>query len=274
VRRGALGNRQRVVVATLLGAAFGFGSSATAQDGWDIETDAERGITVASVIYDGGVGIAVQCRNYQLDLAVIGLPAPVEAELSEGGHRILDTGTSAEALITSSWKAEVGSPVATSVYSARFARSLKGAEAYVVRIPAHGDRPARRMAIPLPSDSSGIDQVLTACDRRTEDPRDALPMVDWRLVPGWKIEGLDGVRPQGLGAGRNILEYSCVLTAEAHLRDCQIEFERPVNLGIGASLIRRQSLGRVRHEGEPINLDGHIFYYSVVIDIEVTTTPG
>jgi len=268
-----MGKFQGIGLVMLAATALAFGSSAAAQDGWDVETDAERGIVVASVIYDGGVGIAVQCRNYQLDLAVLGLPIAVETEISESGHRVLDTGTSAEGLIKSSWKAEPGSPVATSAYSARFARSLKGAEAYVVRIPAQGDRPARRMAIPLPSDSSGIDQVLTACDRRTEDPRDALPMVDWRLMPGWKIEGLDGVRPQGLGAGRNIMEYSCVLTAEAHLRDCQIEFERPVNLGIGASLIRRQSLGRVRHEGEPVNLDGHIFYYSVVIDIEVTTTP-
>lgn len=246
---------------------------AAAQDGWDVETDAGRGIVVASVIYDGGIGIAVQCRNYQLDLAVIGLPVAVEAEISEGGHRVLDTGTSADALVSSSWKAETGSPVATSAYSARFARSLKGAEAYIVRIPAHGDRPARRMTIPLPTDGSGIDQVLTACDRRTQDSRDGLPMVDPFLVPGWKIEGLDGVGPQGLGAGRNIMEYSCILTAEAHLRDCQIEFERPVNLGMGASLLRRQSLGRVRHEGDPLNLDGHIFYYSVVIDIEVTTTP-
>lgn len=254
-------------------AALGYVSSAVAQDGWDIETDAERGITVASVIYEGGVGIAVQCRNYQLDLAVIGLPAPVEAEISPGGHRVLETGTSTNALVRSSWKAEVGSPVATSAYSARFARSLKGAEAYVVRIPAEGDRPIRRLTIPLPSDGAGIDQVLSACERRTEDPRDALPMVDPFLMPGWKIEGLEGVRPQAVGVGRNIMEYSCVLTAEAYLRDCQIEFERPVNLGIGASLLRRQNSGRVRHEGEPLNLDGHIFYYSLVIDIGQTATP-
>ena len=126
------------------------------------------------------------------------------------------------------------------------------------------------MAIPLPSDSSGIDQVLTACDRRIEDPRDTLPMVDPLLVPGWSVEGLDGLAPQGLGAGRNILDYSCILAPEGRLRDCQVEFERPANLGIGNALVRRQHRARVRNDHGP-DLEGSIFYQSIIIEIEVTT---
>lgn len=247
---------------------------ASAQDGWDVETDAERGVTVASVIYEGGVGIAVQCRDYHLDLVVLGVPAPEEAEITELGHRVLDTGTSADALVTSSWKAEAGSPVATSVYPARFARSLKGAEAYVVRIPAHGDRPARRMAIPLPSDSAGIDQVLTACDRRTEDARDALPMIDPYLVPGWEVEGFD--YSGGRFEGTALLEYSCILTVENTVRDCQIDFERRADGGLGRKLVANQGRARVTHDLDPADLEGRIIYMpqgyigrTVTVDYEI-----
>lgn len=247
---------------------------AAAQDGWDVETDAERGIVVASVIYDGGVGIAVQCRDYQLDLVVLGVPVPEVAEITDQGHRVLDTGTSTDALVTSSWKAEAGSPVVTSVYPARFARSLKRAEAYIVGIPSHGDRPARRMAIPLPSDSSGIDQVLTACDRRTEDARDALPMIDPYLVPGWQVEGFDYSGGRFEGTAR--LEYSCILTAENTVRDCQIDFERPAGGGLGRKLVANQGRARVTHDVDPADLEGRIIYMpqgqigrTIVVDYEI-----
>ncbi len=231
---------------------------ATAQDGWDVETDTERDITVASVIYEGGVGIAVQCSDDDLDFVVLGVPAPDESEISDYGHRVLDTGTSADSLVTSSWKAVAGSPGATSVYPDRFARSLKGAEAYIVRIPASEGRAPRRMAIPLPSDSSGIDHVLTACGRRTEDPRDSLPMADAFLLPGWEIGGFDysGGRP----TRESRILYSCILTAQGGVRDCQIDFERPADGGLGARLVARQGRARYEYDGPAEALDGRIIY--------------
>ncbi len=235
---------------------------ATAQDGWDVETDAERGIVVASVIYEGGVGIAVQCRDHTLDLVLLGIPSATAEEVGDSGRRVLETGPSADNLTRSQWKAESGSPVAMSRYSARFARSLKQSETYIVQIPAGADGPARRMAIPLPSDSAGLDEPLTACGYRTRDPRDALPLADPPLVPGWSARGFDFGGGE-ITAGYR-LEISCVITDSDRVRDCQIESERPADGRIGSQMIERQSRIRVRHDTGPGGLDGHIFYYRAV----------
>jgi hypothetical protein len=272
-----MGRFQRIGLAMLATAASGFGSSAAAQDGWDVEVDAERGIVVASVIYEGGVGIAVQCRDKTLDMVLLGLPPAVGDEVSDRGHRVLDTGPSGQTLRASSWRAQPGSPVATSLYPARLARSLKGAEAYVVRIPAHDDSPARRMAIPVPSDGTGLDQVLSACGRATEDPRDALPMVDPLLVPGWTVEGFDytGLYPRP-GDTLNT-EYSCVLAPENRVRDCRIEFQNPENSGGSRRFLASADRVTITYDGTPGELDGHIVYWSssmsTVVDY-IATVPA
>lgn len=248
--------------ATAAAAMLAMAAPAMAQDGWDVETDAERGITVASVIYEGGVGIAVQCSDYTLDLALLGIPVATEDEVADGGRRVLETGLSADDLTRSQWKAEAGSPVALSRFSARFARSLKQGGSYIVQIPAGDGRPVRRMAIPLPSDGQGLNAPLTACGYRTEDPRDALPLVDPSLVDGWRTRGYD------FGGGEITAEYrleiSCVVTDNDRVRDCQIESERPSDGRIGRQMIERQSRIRVRHDAGPGALDGHIFYFRAV----------
>lgn len=238
-------------------------------DGWDVETDAARKITLASIRYDSGAGLIVQCRDGELSTIILGLPATAAPITPLNGvtTRQLETGT-VNALTPSSWRS---TPDGTSVMRADYARgvrALKQGGRFAVRtVAAEGD-PARALVFDLPSDPSGVDQVLTACGRRLTDPRDALRDVSAFVTVNQRHPGLDGgtVRP----GDSSVYEYSCVVAQGGGVRDCMIESMRPADAALEERLLRSAPRARFDFSENPDSLTGGVFYVSIRALIVVT----
>lgn len=187
-------------------AALGLGTlllagPASAQDGWDLDVSPAGDVTVASVTYDGGVGLAVQCRSGILDVAILGLPAALPDEINEYQTLILFTGFDATALEEAPWKASPDSGVALSALPQRRARALKRGGVFLVRTsPPPGASTPRRLEIPLPTDGAAIDRTLEACGQKTVDPRDDLLLLeDVISVRNGVDPAFSKCRPQPIG---------------------------------------------------------------------------
>ncbi len=230
-----------------------------AQEGptWELSVDEARDISAATMIYEGGQGLIVQCRDKQLRTVIIGLPTLTQPPERRG--RRIETSFGTEPLKPETWIADDGSSAVTSVAPARVARSWKRGGLYTVRArPAPGER-ASRIGFELPTDGSPIDHVLTHCGYPTEDTRDQLPMVDGWAQPGWAIEHLD-VLPSGDRTGQSWLSYSCIVAPDMRLHECKVEAESNPSRGMGDALRRSERLAVVRYDGAPDALVGHIYY--------------
>lgn len=223
-------------------AALGLGTlllagQASAQDGWDFDVSPAGDVTIASVTYDGGVGLAVQCRNGILDVAILGLPAALPDEISQYQTRPLFTGFDATALEHAPWKTSPDSGVALSALPQRRARALKRGGVFLVRTsPPPGSSTPRRLEIPLPTDGAAIDRTLEACGQKTVDPRDDLLLLeDLISVEEWGRSRLFEMPPSTSWTPTRV-EVSCIVAEAGRVRDCQVESESEP--GLGARMLR------------------------------------
>ena len=219
-------------VVAIAGCALLLAGHAAAQDGWDLDISPEGDVTVASVAYEGGAGLAVQCRNGTVDVAIMGLPAALPEEINEYQNRTLSTGFHATALRDDGWKASPGSTAALSTMPLRDARSLKRGGMFLVRtVPATAAGTPRRLGIPLPTDSTAIDRTLEACGKRTVDPRDDMLLLNGIItVAEWRDSRLFEMPPSS-GWTPTRVEVSCIVAEQGRVRDCQVESESEPGLG-------------------------------------------
>ncbi|MFA4893859.1 hypothetical protein [Brevundimonas sp.] len=213
-------------------AALLLAGDATAQDSWDLEVSPAGDLTVASVTYEGGVGLAVQCRDGNVEVALLGLPPALPGEINQYQMRTLATGLAPAPMEESPWMTSAGSTTALSALPLRRARGLKRGGLLVVRtIPPSGVGAPRRLEIPLPSDSSAIDRTLEACGKRTVDPRDDLLLAEDVITPAeWSRSRMFEMPPWS-GRGPTRVEVSCIVAEAGRVRDCQVESESMPGLG-------------------------------------------
>lgn len=207
---------------------LGFAGPVTAQttDDWDVSTDPGRGLTVASVEYSSGAILRVQCHAGQLDVGISGLRAspsdsrPYSRTLPDGG------------LIQSYWTGSSSTGTLLSAQPIRDARSFKagGALKLAWGTDAH---PPLSIDLDLPSQSTGIDQVLTACGRPLVDPRDRRMAVNDLMLEGPKLE----ISDKAARYGDIQVEISCVVTA-GRLAECQSDHESPTAPEVGEDTAR------------------------------------
>lgn len=179
-----------------------------AEDDWEFAEDTARGLTVAMVRYEGGQAIVAQCENGILKNALVGLPAMAEPHYTVQARRG-DGRTDIQ-----QWGATPGQTVFISDSASRSLRFMRGGGSF--EITAEPGSAAIRANFDLPSESTNLDRVLTACGRPIQDDRDTIPVVRDILI---QIS-----RSAVLGAqtspARPTIEISC-LTRNRELRDCR-----------------------------------------------------
>lgn len=240
----------RRVLATLGGvAALSSGQAAMAQDdGWDVRSDPAHELVQANLQFEDGPGLIVHCLAGELNVIVVDLPPDIEA--AERGQRALETGFRNEPLASRWW--HVG-PEARSAFNsgpAQLARRFRNGGVYSVRVPGANGQPAVRTDITLPSDSSGIDTVLTACGRLTVDPRDDMPEAEGLVDMTVPLNSRSGSRFPTSGRNPGQVSITCIVAPQGRVEDCRVEFETPPGAGIGRQILRQESRIRVQFEDE------------------------
>lgn len=223
---------------SILIAAVGIGAAAQANaqtsDDWDVSTDAGRRLTVASVEYESGALLRVQCQAGQLDVAISGLPAsPAD---SRPYARSLPDGR----LIQSYWTGAPATGTLLSGEPVRDARSFKAGGALKLASGADA-HPPLSIDLDLPSQSNGIDQVLTACGRPLVDPRDMLIAVNDLMLEAPSLE----ISDKAARYSDIRIEISCVVAA-GRLAECQSDHETPTAPEAGEDTARLANGHRLR----------------------------
>lgn len=235
-------------VSLLFAALFVAGGPAFAQDtdGWAI-TEAS-GALIASASYESGQSFVIRCLDGKLDVMMTGMPIETGLQFrklewaSEGGEHQRQT-----------W---INLPDRPMVFAARpvhVARILrKGGAASVRLLPTAEMAQTRRYDLPLPSDGSGVDHVLTACEVRLDDPRDDLIEIDPPIEkPGvfpdiWQKQAFPAYPNSAMSAGAGDVMFSCIVADSGRLSECRVERETPPRVGFGPATLTSLLSARLR----------------------------
>lgn len=215
---------------------------AVAQDGagddWDLHQDPARGLTLATLEFEGAPTLAVRCLNGDLAVIVAQLPAPLP------GGNAMDVTVSARSAGLS-WRPVGDAHTAQHAAPDIAARDMRRGGAVTIRAPGDDGR-LRRYELSVPTESANVARVLETCGRAISDPRDDLPRLDPRAVT-WTGRG-EAVFPQsaadkGIRAGEVIL--SCRVNGMGGLDDCRVESETPPDAGFADAASGIWSTGRL-----------------------------
>lgn len=237
--------RQTILLAAALSATVALPSAAQDDDGWDV-TEAD-GAVLASAAYETGQAFVVRCRKGRLDVMMTGTPADPEdrtrwLEWSAPGGSARQT-----------WISTPGQSLIFAVRPIHVARLLKEGGALSVRLlPTEHSPQPHRYDFQLPQDSGGIDQVLTACKTRTDNPRDALIEVEQPFERPGVPANIQRIMPtpayptSAMSAGSGEVLFSCVVAKNGSLDECRIEMETPPDVGFGRATLLALSSARLR----------------------------
>lgn len=250
-------NSTRWMVAMIMAGAVCAPSLATAQDAddWEFGEDAARQLTVATVRYDGGKAVVVQCEKSELKVAIVGLPASTTVT------RHLDVTRADGRRDRQGWFATPGQTVFTSTVAGRDARFLRGGGLFDLRSAA-GDAAPVHATFDLPTQNANLDRVLAACGYAATDERDALQRVGDDLKTEWQAEH-ENDRPRTPTRSRSVsgrnpapaasaapplpspADRSCVVRAGAYA-DCR--FDHTLTGSTPQSRVALRSLGEIKLE--------------------------
>ena len=238
-----LKNRSRLAAALLVVLA----SPAAAQDddGWDM-TRIENGL-IASVEYASGQSFMVVCRGRRLDVIMNDVPIDAEGKTRWVGWMT----SSGEARQT--WINTPGRPLISAARPAHVARLLKQGGALSVRLlPTEQIERVHQYDLPLPTNASGVDQVLAACEVSLDDPRDDLIEIE----PPFERPGVVGdiyrkmarpnYPPSAMSAGAGEVLFSCIVAEAGAMKDCRIERETPPGVGFGQATLAALPAARLQ----------------------------
>lgn len=237
--------KNRIFLATALLAALASSAAAQDDDGWDM-SQIENGL-VASVAYESGQTFVVSCRGKTLDVAINGVPVD-----SRGTIRWLEWVTSAGAP-RQTWINVPGRPLIFAARPSHVARLLKQGGALSLRLlPTEHISKIHQYNLPLPTNASGIDQVLAACDVPQDDPRDDLTEV----APPFERPGVLGniyrkipppsYPPSAISAGDGEVVFSCIVVDDGAMRDCRMDRETPPGVGFGQATLASLPTARLK----------------------------
>ncbi len=244
--------RNVFIIGSVLVAALS-GSTAAAQSGaddWDLTENAERRLIAASATFSTGVTIVLRCANGQYDALIGGLPPVATGTSCRTVSLQFGEGPASEG----QWFVGTNPTAAISRLPARLARELRDGGMVKVRVadPAAGSRV--RYDLDLPASAVNIDRTLAACDRPTEDVRDALVEdlgenglpggIEWARAPEPRY-------PSGRTFERGLVTLSCLNTPNGRLQDCVVESEYPLAGGFARSALAGLERARIRVAGAP-----------------------
>lgn len=232
-------------IATLIGCSVP--GTIIAQDAeWDLHSDPVQDVSVASVEYEGGALVAVQCQARELSVVFRGVAA------SQGTTRNVlirrADGSTRETVLT----AIEGSNLFTTrgAGDARFIRA--GGQTTISSIP--DDPRPFRLEVALPTLPTGVDSVLRYCGYHLSDDRDALPDSNNLLVRRPALE----MPPFSRSYTVVRVEMSC-LVSEGRLSACRSERETPTAPEVGAATARHADGRRLTfREGTEAEAEGGV----------------
>lgn len=237
--------KNRICLAAALLAALASPAATQDGDGWDI-TRIDNSL-IASVEYASGQTLMVVCRGRRLDVIMNGVPID-----AEGKTRWVEWETSASKS-RQTWVNTPGRPLIFAARPNHVARLLKQGGALSVRLlPTEQVQQIHRYDLPLPTNPSGVDQVLAACQVRLDDPRDELVEIE----PPFERPGVlpnihkriarPNYPPSAMSAGAGEVLFSCIVAEAGAMKDCRIERETPPGVGFGQATLAALPAARLQ----------------------------
>lgn len=239
-----------LTLACILGLALPAFAQDTPAPDWDVVRDPAKKTLIAFIPVTTGLTLAVRCIDGALDGVIAGLPEYPRGRLT----RPLGLAFGNEPSRETRWSVTTDRTVAISDYPAAFARSLKKGGALKILIPnGAGEGRNLRHDLDLPGSSAAIEQVLAACDRPLEDPRDALlPDIEENGLPAG-LRWARAPRPRypitNFATGYAVV--SCVAQTDGSLNQCQLESEQPHESRFGEAALRSTRDARIDLASQP-----------------------
>ncbi|WGM29848.1 hypothetical protein [Brevundimonas sp. NIBR11] len=228
--------------------------SALAQDtveDWEIIRQPERKTVFAFVPTTTGLTIGFRCVDGSFGAVIGGLPEAPRGSRIRTLQFIDEDGESH----STTWSVTTDRTVALADYPASLARNLReGGEIGIVIPGGGGEGRNLRHNLTLPASSAAVDETLTACNRPTQDPRDALlPEIEESGLP----DGVTWARaPRPSYPQTNYAEgfavVTCVVQPDGALAQCQIESEHPDDGRFGRNALRATTDARIVSPGETV----------------------
>lgn len=187
----------RVVMAAVVTGAICSPALAQDEDDWEFGEDAARQLAVASVRYDAGKAVVVQCEKGDLKVVIVGLPAATV------GERHVNASRADGRSDVQTWFAPAGQTAFTSTVSGRDARFLRGGGLYQLRSAEGEAGTPMRAAFDLPTQNANLDRVLTACGYAVSDDRDLIARASANLKTEWEAEH-ENDRPRIRSGSRSV----------------------------------------------------------------------
>ncbi|RYG89099.1 MAG: hypothetical protein EON59_02130 [Alphaproteobacteria bacterium] len=249
----------RVPVLLLALAAAGPALAQEPGEDWDLTTNAERQLTLATLDFGDNV-LALRCQAGTLDLLLTGVP------VSTGATRTAVVSAGAIADESQIWTALSGQPVIGADEPARLARQLRAGGLLDVRLAPEGatDRP-RRYQLTAPPSANAVNAVLTACGHPLDEPRDLIARISTVPGPTWAYTA--AAEYPVAAVSRNLPEavvrLSCIVGPELQPQDCLVESETPTGFGFGAAAASSAERSRLAPPADGSDLRGRLLRYKV-----------
>lgn len=226
----------RLITGLLAGAATTLCvSAASAQDDdWELIRDPAKSTTMAIAQYDSNLAVAVRCLGTSLDVLIQGLPAST-GETRTIEHEILGLGSE-----PGSWSLSANGQVAFSTAPVRHARTLMGGGSLKLTVVNDDTQETSRFQVELPSESKGIEAVLTACQKPLSDPRFPLrsDLFLSHSTLGWEWQfRVSPQYPSPTQSTEGQARLLCQIRANGRLHNCEIESEAPPGNGFGKAVM-------------------------------------
>lgn len=237
--------------------------SACAQetDDWEYGENPANQLSAAVTRYDTGHAFVVQCRAGELSVMVSGIP------VGDAETRELDVVRTDGRRDRQSWRRENPTVIQAGL-PGRAARLLRGAG--IIQLRSRDGEPAVRAGFDLPTESTGVDRVLTACGRPVEDVRDTMPVFAGTLDRESVTRAMtrrDIQTPATEGPATT--EVSCVVFDTLTLQDCRVEQVTPAGATFGAEVAERLTgVSVVPAAGQ--TAPGSVFYWSISNTSQIT----
>lgn len=253
-RPGTLG----LAVSVALAAA----SPAFAQDwadDWDLTTDPDQQLTLASLDF-GGNAVALRCRGGVLDFLLTGVPA------TAGSSRTVRVTAGGLVDETQRWLTQPGLSVLSPSEPGRLARLLRAGGDLVLRVePASEEDRPLRYQLAIPPSAAALDQVLSACGEALAENWDLMP----RLGPDQSVTWAYQRRPEYpeaaalAGMPYGVVRIACIVPDAGRFRDCRVLSETPGGLGFGRSALSAALQSQVALPENDASAVGKVIQFTV-----------
>lgn len=252
-------SRTLASLALVAGAALALPASAQeASEDWDLTTNAEQQLTLATLDFGDNV-LALRCSAGALDLLVTGAP------VSTGASRKVRVSAGAIAAEEQLWIAQAGQPVLGADEPARLARQLRPGGQLDVRIEpeTEAERP-HRFRLTVPASANAVNAVLTACGQPLDEPRDLIarvsgPNLRWENAP----QPMFPVEASNRGVESGLVRLSCVIAENWTLRDCLADVENPKDVGFADSALAAAERSRIAPPLDGSDIRGRLARFSM-----------